>query len=437
MDIYRFFGRPTIHVILLGISLVPVQAQQLTGYSVLDANSFATGPTSGQFIDGGVNGVVAPFVRKQPVQGFSAILDNKDGTFWVLSDNGFGNKSNSQDYVLRIYRLRPDFRTVGGGTGNIEVVEDITLSDPHRRIPWKIVADLISYPESEDDGSKIAVDPSIKSRRLLTGGDFDVESFRVDADGNFWIGEEFGPLMLQFNRSGELLSPPVVLDGVAGPDDPAARTTTHPRSGGYEGMSSNQAKTLLYPMLEQPTNSDSSDGRRRLQINLFDPLSGTYTGERYYYPLDRQGVAIGAFSPINDHLHMVIERDGKQGKAAKFKKIFLVDLRQRDPDDNLVKQELVDLLEIDDPYDLDQDGSTMFRFSFATSEGVVTIDERTIAVANDNNFPFTKGRGPDIDNSEFILIRFDKPLASMEVPNPRPMRSLVTEPLLGDMPIAY
>ena len=40
---------------------------------MLPSASFSTGPTSGQFATGG-NGVVTPFINKQPVQGFSAVL---------------------------------------------------------------------------------------------------------------------------------------------------------------------------------------------------------------------------------------------------------------------------------------------------------------------------------------------------------------------------
>ena len=52
---------------------------------------------------------------------------------------------------------RPDWETAGGGAGAIEVGEFISLRDPDRRIPFPIVNE--ATPE-----------------RLLTGGDFDIES---------------------------------------------------------------------------------------------------------------------------------------------------------------------------------------------------------------------------------------------------------------------
>lgn len=394
-----------------------ISAQTLVGYASLPADTFAPGPTAGQFIGGGANGRTAPFVDKQPVQGFSAILDNGDGTFWMLSDNGFGSKANSPDYALRLYKARPNFRTEVGGDASVEVLEHVSLSDPNRLVPFKVIADLKNYPAADGADSGIPVHSAITQDRLLTGFDFDVESMRRDASGNIWIGDEFGPFLLKFNAKGELLRAPIPIEDIASPDDPLGRKATHPRSGGFEGMSANLEGTVLYPMLEKPTHSDSELGLRRLRIMPFDTVSETYSGDTFYYPLDPKSSAIGDFSPISDNLHLVIERDGKSGSEAEFKKIYLVDFGVRDANNQLVKRELVDLLNVADPHDLDQDRSHVFTFPFVTIEDVVAIDANTIAVANDNNYPFSAGRAPKpiIDNNEFILIHFDEPLAKMTI----------------------
>jgi len=51
----------------------------------------------------------------------------------------------------------------------------------------------------------------------------------------------------------------------------------------------------------------------------------------------------------------------------------------------------VDLLNINDPNDLNADSSTKFRFPFVTIEDVLVVDENTILVANDNNYPGLAG----------------------------------------------
>ena len=41
-----------------------------------------------------------------------------------MADNGFGAKENSPDFVLRMYRVSPDFKTKRGGSGDVDVEGD-------------------------------------------------------------------------------------------------------------------------------------------------------------------------------------------------------------------------------------------------------------------------------------------------------------------------
>jgi hypothetical protein len=67
-------------------------------------------------------------------------------------------------------------------------------------------------------------------------------------------------------------------------------------------------------------------------------------------------------------------------------------------------------LNIQDPQDLNKDGQTNYKMPFVTIENVLVADANTILVANDNNYPFSTGRPPAIDNSEIVEITLDKPL---------------------------
>jgi hypothetical protein len=91
---------------IIGLTGGAASAAELVGRAVLSADTFAVGPTSGQFIDP-ANGRVPPFVRRQPAQGFSSVLRAKDGDFLVMCDNGFGTKANSADYDRCRPRLQP------------------------------------------------------------------------------------------------------------------------------------------------------------------------------------------------------------------------------------------------------------------------------------------------------------------------------------------
>ncbi|MGB7442674.1 MAG: glycerophosphodiester phosphodiesterase family protein [Coleofasciculaceae cyanobacterium] len=180
-----------------------------------------------------------------------------------------------------------------------------------------------------------------------------------------------------------------------------------PRSRGFEGMAISPDGATIYPLLEGAVTGDPDNA---LRIYEFDVASSQYTGLVGFYGLDDPSHAIGDFTVINENEFLVIERDGGQADAAEFKKIFKVDFSNISADGFVAKEEVADLLNIQDPNDLNGDGSTTFTFPFVTIEDVLVIDEDTILVANDNNYPFSVGRPPEIDNNEIILLNLPEPL---------------------------
>jgi glycerophosphoryl diester phosphodiesterase len=124
------------------------------------------------------------------VQGFSAIRDNGDGTFWVMADNGYGAIENSADFNLRVYKIRPLFKTKNGGSSRIDIEGFIELHDPDNRVPFAITNEFTR-------------------RRVLTGADFDIESMQKAKDGILWFGDEFGPFLLHTDAKGKVLEAPI------------------------------------------------------------------------------------------------------------------------------------------------------------------------------------------------------------------------------------
>ena len=171
----------------------------LKGRAVLPAATFAPGPTSGKLLGTTpLNGQPVPFIDKQPVQGFSAILKNADGTYMVMCDNGYGGIENSADFNLRVYTIKPDFKTAAGGTGNIAVNKFFELRDPERKIPF-------------------AITNHFSTERVLTGADFDIESMQKVKDGSFYFGDEFGPFLIHTDSTGKVLEAPIPLPDLDNP----------------------------------------------------------------------------------------------------------------------------------------------------------------------------------------------------------------------------
>ncbi len=236
-----------------------VTVPTLLSFAKLDVETYAAGPNSGAFVKG-ANGIFPPF-KGQPVQGFSGALKNNDGTYIVMADNGFGTQDNSSDFLLRLYQIKPDFRTKSSGTAKVQVMSFVQLRDPNKLIPFNIV-------------NQNTAD------RLLTGADFDPESIQRTADGTYWIGDEFGPYLLHFDKDGILLDAPIPLPNplkvgaeLRSPQNQFNKANINyveplvQQSGGFEGMALSKDGQYLYPLLEKPLKGETT---QQLLISQFD-----------------------------------------------------------------------------------------------------------------------------------------------------------------------
>lgn len=393
----------------------------LTGWALMPAATFSDGPTSGQFAAANPYGTnLPPYVGRQPVQGFSGVLKGpRRDTFRFLVDNGFGGRANSADALLRMYTVKVDFRTRKGGSATVAPADWKTgrtltrfgaesrlgLNDAGHQIGLPIQADLTHY---YGNPANPAVDPAIRAGRLLTGADLDIESVRRDKHGNYWFGDEFGPYLVKTDAQGKVLRPAIVLPGVHAPEHIAvqhgAEAANLGGSGGFEGMAINASGTRLYTLLEKTVAGDPA---RTLRINEFDLASEAYTGAMWRYPLESEGTAIGDMTAIDDQRFIVIERNGATATsagAAPFKRLYLLDLSGVASGGSVRKTLLVNLMALADPHDLDRDGRTTFTLPYTTIEDVLVVDDHTLVVVNDNNFPYGGGRAPASDPTEFLRI---------------------------------
>ena len=375
---------------------------KLVGWAALPADTFVPGSERSGYFTGNP---AAPYAG-QPVQGFSGIHSLRDGTYLAMSDNGFGAKANSQDFRLRVHRIRPDLRG-----GEVSVLGGFDLSDPDGHVPWTIWRDggCAAAATLPDGYTCPAPD------RTLTGWDFDLESMQVAPDGTYWFGDEFGPFLVHTDARGQVLEAPVAAPGVTSPSHPAPDQAPNlPSSKGFEGMAISPDGRTLYPMLEGATDEDKAAGLASDLRIYTAPIgrdgSASFTGDYRRYRMESPDHALGDFIAVNKHEFLVIERDNLSGAAARFKRIYLADLRDRDRDGYADKKLLVDLMDLANPRRLGGQGDP-FTFPYVTIEDVEIIDRHTIAVLNDNNYPGTGGRGADVrDVNEFLAIRLDDKL---------------------------
>nr|WP_314072985.1 esterase-like activity of phytase family protein [uncultured Roseococcus sp.] len=365
-------------------------------------------------------GISLPF-QGQPVQGFSGIKPVGDGSYWVLTDNGFGARANSPDALLMFHRVRPDF-----ATGQVAVERTVFLSDPNSVVPFRITT----------EGSR---------ERFLTGADFDPESIQPLPDGTFYIGEEFGPYLMRVDAEGRVthvVETRLDNDAIRSPDHPAHVVPATPtgttafrarRSGGYEGMALTPDGQTLWGLLEQPlfaAGTDRSEGNF-LRLIEFNVARNEWTGRNLRFQLSEGATAIGDFNFIDANRALIIERDNGQGdpglecregqrppacfvQPARVKRVTLVDFSQVDANGFVRRIGYIDLMAIQDPDnrarlrgDLPANAPAgRFTFPFFTIENVAMVDADHIIVGNDNNLPFSAGRHlTRADDNELILLR--------------------------------
>ncbi|MFC8193228.1 esterase-like activity of phytase family protein [Cellulomonas sp. NPDC057328] len=366
-----------------------VTVPTLVARATLSADFLAEGPPSGA-LAAPANGRQGPFAG-QVIPGFSGAVDAGDGTFWALPDNGFGTKANSADFLLRIYRVTPDWETADGGSGELRVGEHLALRDPDGHVDFPITQE--GTPE-----------------RLLTGADFDVESVVRAPDGSFWIGEEFGPFLLHVDATGKLLAPPAPLPGATSPQNPYLQPGEQPTIGassGFEALAGLRDGRYLYPVLENAYTADAD--RRRRVVHEFDTRRGQYTGRTWDYRADREGDLVGDAFWVGKHEMLLVERDNFDGAASVVKRVYRVDLRREDRQGFLEKELVLDALDIANPHGIGAgDGygtGDPFSLPVQSFETVVQLRDGRLLIGNDNNYPGNAARVPGTpDDTEMALV---------------------------------
>lgn len=280
-----------------------------------------------------------------------------------MSDNGFGTKTNSRDYQLAVHRIAAALD--GGRT---RALGTTTFSDPEGHIGWEIWRDGGCAAAGDLPAGCVCPAPD----RMLTGWDFGLESIQVAKDRTLWFGDEFGPCLLHADAQGRLLEAPVKLPGVTSPADPdtQAPAANFADSKGFEGMAIVPSSRTLYLMLAGVTAEDGAAGlaadRRIYEVRLGAGNRATaFTGEFIGYRMERPERSVGDLVAVNAHQFLMLERDDTQAEDAQFKKVFLVDTRDRDRDGCADNRELVDLLDAADPQRLAAADGT-YRMPFVT-----------------------------------------------------------------------
>jgi len=256
---------------------------------------------------------------------------NRD-EWWGLSDRGPGGGFLS--YETRVQRF------------DVKIGKDGKISRYGLEETIRFV-DVDGKPFHRRSFSKIPFDGL---NPLLLNGDvsvlgqaFDPEGFVIGPKGHFFVSDEYGPSVYEFDRGGRFIrafeQPDNILPKLAdGTFDflngRGVIATGRQDNRGYEGVAINPQGTKLYGILQDPLVNEGRGGQGRRSPNLriveFDTKTGK-PGRQFAYVLDAfadinardpsatpfvendQGRSIGASSiiAINAHQFLVLERDNR------------------------------------------------------------------------------------------------------------------------------
>lgn len=278
---------------------------ELVLHATLPKKSYAEGPTSGQFkYKLNKNAVL---INKQPMMGFSAMLvTDKQDVYWFLTDNGFAKKNISADFIPRLYEVH--ISTEGKVAYTKRYLE---FTDKNNKLSFPIQADYVHYYNNPENPK---VDSEIIKNRTLTGADIDPESIQIDANNHIWIGDGYGPFLIETDSGGSVIHQKYEIPGIQSKDHPLKMTqgATMDTSGGIEAMAITPDKQTLYLILQKRVQGDAYG---MLRLYTFHIPSKSFNASYLNYPVE-PGTTVTDLVAIDQQRFYVLERAKKP--AANF-----------------------------------------------------------------------------------------------------------------------
>lgn len=187
---------------------------------------------------------------------------------------------------------------------------------------------------------------------------FDPEAVRVSRHGTFFISDEYGPYVLEFNREGHLIrripvpakflisTPSGDVDSAGNSMElyPSLNTSGRQANRGMEGLAITPDGRFLVGIMQnaliQDHGLDSNTPPGRVGFNNRILKIDLQTGEthEYVYVMDavNQGRGVNEMIAINDHEFLVLERDNRTlvptppnaAQTPNLKRIYKIDLNK-------------------------------------------------------------------------------------------------------------
>lgn len=325
---------------------------------------------------------------------------DKDGNpqFYAITDRG--PNADAPSYTVdgkvkpsKIFpspSFTPSIGIVTLKNGKAVIDEAITIKDTN----GKNISGLPLQEGLVGSTGEVALDMNLTHLGYDVNG-LDTEGIAVDKDGNFWICDEYGPFLVKLNANGKILKKYAPGQGL--PEILKYRIANR----GFEGLTiSPSGKIFVSVQSVLDVEGQTSKTATFTRIIEFDPK--TEEVKTYAYPINTsdykspKDCKIGDIYALNDNTLLVIEQ-GKLKDGTMSNLIYKADLSKASDITNATykgkalefiadtaliknykfatKEKLVDLREL--------------GWTAEKAEGLCLLDDKTIAVINDNDFGLT------------------------------------------------
>lgn len=282
------------------------------------------GSIPGNFVDqSGLGGLLEDGVTPHNLAGGfgSAIAYSGRGNIYLATPDR-GPADGATSYIDRFYTIRIDLKRQSNNS--YQVVPEIVGTRLLRRGGHDFFT-----------GSALAFDATGSAESLR----FDPEGARVSQCGHsLFVSDEYGPYLYEFSlASGErlrsiplpnkyLIDFPSATPSVELSKNVAGRQSNR----GMEGLAISPDGGKLYGIMQSPLIQDgaldASNSRIGLNVRILETDTASGAAREFLYPLDNRSNGISEILAVNDHEFLVLERDGRPGATATFKKIFKIDI---------------------------------------------------------------------------------------------------------------
>lgn len=321
---------------------------------------------------------------------------NGDLLFWTLTDRGPNGAEFKKNKKRHRPFISPNFTPSFVQLKFIKAENKVIVV---KTIPFK---DLQNKPMTglppKDSLAKMEQATNTEGTNIETDNNgVDSESMTIDNNKHFWVGDEYLPSILEFNEKGKLLAriiPAADAKAMLKKNEIPHAFSFRKFNRGFEAIGHKNDKIFFMSQSPLGVNEANKDKEFSvIRIGVFNTKTRMYEGE-YLYPLTRKKVdKIGDLVMIDERHFYVIEQNGDTGNDS-VHVVYKVDLTKAT---NLVKSPLArdpetypakDLLSKVQPVQktLAADLVLGGYDEFEKIEGLTIIDDKTLAIINDNDF---------------------------------------------------